>query len=330
METATHDGFTVESNDSTADELAAEIQPAAADVVVPVARIETLPEADSAAATEVKPVAKPRSNPQARVEQATGDAATARREAADARRERDELRARLDALERPKPAEPQKETKQSEWQRYKSMPGAPQLADFDGPEQYEDWTTARSLFVAEKRFEELRDIERQSEAKTASEASEMEHYTKFQTRLSEAAGDDPGAFFAQFDPRLTETPRLSMLKPGETPTFGNWLAEQIYRSDAPIEKLLEHFTNTAEVQRLATLHPMQAIREFARIEARLTPAAASPSSGPAPRVKTASQAKPPIRPERGSAQVGSDEPPGDDATDAEHEAFYSKFRAKYR
>lgn len=324
---ASSDGLTVQSSDGTSEELQAELQPVAGNEKPDDASVDASDTAEVQQPAAAK--AKARNNPIARMEEATGQAAAAKREADTIRRENADLRARLDALERPKTEAPKPEAKQAEWKRYRALPDAPKLADFDGDEALEDWNAATALFIADKRYEERRAIETQSQAKTAYEAREMEHYRGFEAKLN-AAGKD---FIESIDPVLTETHRLSMLAPGERPTFGNWLVEQIYRAE-PVKELLVYFNDDLangkkEAQRLAALPPDLALREFARLEARLTPAAAPLVSGPAPTVKS-STAKPPIRPERGSAQVGSDEPPGEDATEAEHEAYWGPRRAKLR
>lgn len=325
---ASSDGLTVLSSDGTSEELQAELAPAAvADETTETSNEEAAPPVKPGEVA--KPAAKPRNNPIARMEEATAKEAAAKRDAEAARRETAELRQRLDALERPKPEAAKPETKQAEWKRYRAMPDAPKLGDFDGEEALEDWQAAMSLFVADKRYEERRAIETQEASKTAYEAREMEHYRGFEAKLN-AAGKD---FIEGISPVLTETHRLSMLAPNERPTFANWLVEQIYRAE-PVKELLEYFNDDIangkkEAQRLAALPPDLALREFARLEARLTPAAAPQASGPAQTVKS-SVAKPPIRPERGSAQVGSDEPPGEDASDAEHEAYWGPRRAKLR
>lgn len=334
MASATQDGYTVESNE-TDEQLAAEVQPMLPDSE-PAAKT-----ADGAPPSQAEPKPKPRSDPQARVQDATAKEAAAKRERDEARAENARLKAENEALKNPrqpqvadKPAE-----KVADWKRFRALPDAPKLADFDGPEALEDHAAAMADFVATKRYEESRRVESQTAEQTRREASEAEHYAKFERRLIDASGtDDPEgqkAWVKQFDPRLVNAPRASTLPPGETPSVASLITEEIYRSNAPVEKLLAHFSDEPEVQRLATLLRDQGygafLREFANIASdyRLTPAAAPLRSGTAAPVKE-SKAKPPIRPERGSSQVGNDEPPGDDASDAEHEAYWGPRRAKLR
>lgn len=348
---ASSDGLTVQSSDGTSEELQAELQPVAAAADAPEHDQES--EDAEAAPAVVKPAAKPRNNPIARMEEATAKEAAAKRDAEAARRETAELRQRLDALERPKPEVAKPETKQAEYKRYRAMPDAPKLGEFDGDEALEDWNAAFALFVADKRWEEHRDRERRESIQESEQSRESEYERTVTAKIQAAIKAEPG-FLDRIDPILTQTDKLSAIKqdtdgsfyvyrpnsrgewhksPVPRPTFGNWLVEQIYRS-GPVKELLEYFNDDIidgkkEAQRLAALPPDSALREFGQIIARLTPAAAPLVSGPAPTVKS-SVAKPPIRPERGSAQVGSDEPPGEDASDAEHEAYWGPRRAKLR
>ncbi len=63
------------------------------------------------------------------------------------------------------------------------------------------------------------------------------------------------------------------------------------------------------------------------LESRL----AAASSGPAVVTRSVSQAKPVNKPVTGvAAATGADEPPGDDATDAQHEAYWAKVRSARR
>lgn len=321
MITAEHDGLTVTSSDGTEDELRAELQPVAADAPLQPAGVTA--EDKAAPAEPVKP--QPRSNPEDRVRQATGETARYRRELDAANAELARLRA-APAPQAERPAEKAK----SDWARFKAMPGAPKMSEFEGDEAFEDYMDARTAFINEKIYEERSTTERQTAQQSQHEAAEWEHYRGFQKKLDEAGGKD---FLDSIDARLLEMPRLSMLPGDQKPMFGNWLIEQIYRSE-PVKELLVHFSDEANVQRLMTLQRERgtdaATRDFMRLEARLTPAAAPDLSTPAPEPKPVSKAKPPIRVERGSAQVGSDQPPGEDASDAEHEAYWGPRRAKLR
>jgi hypothetical protein len=73
-----------------------------------------------------------------------------------------------------------------------------------------------------------------------------------------------------------------------------------------------------DFQRLSTLHPVQAFREMGKLEATL--AAASPARS-APR--EVSRARPPVQRVESVPQMSA-APPGDDASDEEHIAFYNR------
>lgn len=340
---ASSDGLTVQSSDGTSEELQAELQPVAAAADAPVHETGHENEDTEAAPAVVAKAGKPRNSPIARMEEATAKEAAAKRDAEAARRETAELRQRLDALERPKPEAAKPETKQAEWKRYRAMPDAPKLGEFDGDEALEDWNAAMALFIADKRYEERRTIETQETRDEQAKQSLNQKLVSVREKLDAAEASEPGflaevaslmntppisAFYGR-DGKLIPNLRDSQGRP-VTPSIENWVIEQIMHSPIP-DKMLRHFAKDGEIQRLKALHPdpEDGLREFLRIEARLTPAAAPQASGPAQTVKS-SVAKPPIRPERGSAQVGSDEPPGEDASDAEHEAYWGPRRAKLR
>lgn len=336
MGTAESDGFTISSNFETSEAMTAAL-------AKPVAG-ETLTGPDATPASDVaetsapaldvkKPSGKPRNDPQARVEEATGQAATAKRERDEARAEAAAFKARIDALEAranaPKPeAEAKPEAKEPDWKRYRNHPDAPKFASFQGDEAFEDWQAAMSMFVADRRYDERRQAERQQEQQQRVEQSESQRAARF-SELIGATPEERQAFIATVDPRLAHMPRQSALPPGQKAEFGNFLVEQIYRSESPKE-LMVHFTaHPEDVQRLSTLHPMLVIREMGKLEGQLTQSAASRTTGTAP-APPQSKASPPITPVKGSSQSASDEPPGDEATDAQHDAYWSKQRTRFR
>lgn len=251
---------------------------------------------------------KPRNDPQARIDEITAKHREAERRADAAERE-------LQALRRPTTVEPPKTaiappvTAIADWERYKAMPEAPKLDAF---QSYEDWQTALAVFVADARYDERRDSERQAEARTRREAADADRAKGFTERWTAAQAADP-EFIKQVDPRLLETPRLSALPLGTKATFGNFLVEQLFDADHPKELAL-HLSNPETVQRLATLPPETVIRELAKFDASVgTPAASS--TGPAV-PPPASKAKPVFKPVTGSAQIG-DGLTADDSTPIE-------------
>lgn len=276
-------------------------------------------------AETVEPAKKPREDPRARVEQATAQAAQAKRERDEIRAERDRLKAELEAARRPAPQQqPQQQPRQeppqadAEWKRYRAMPEAPKIGDFS---DFEDYQAAMGLFIADKRFEERSRQQAMYEHQTRIAQAEDQHAQSFRQKLTDFD-------LSAIDPRLTQTERSSALPPNVRPTFGNFLVEQIYRSEAPKE-LLTHFTaHPEDVQRLATLHPTLVIREIGKLEARLAQPAAPMKTGTAA-APPISRAKPPITPVTGSSQSAPAE--GDEDADSESvEKHISRWNALER
>ncbi len=156
-----------------------------------------------------------------------------------------------------------------------------------------------------------------SEARDAQARSHDERAKHVNASIATAVQQDP-EFLSKVDPRLMQTKALSALGPDDRPTFGNFLVEQVFKSDHPA-KLMLHLTD-AEVTRLARLDPDRVIRELARIEYDLNGA----TSRPAAQATPTSHAKPPVKPLGGSPPIDADEPPGDDASDDEHLAYYNR------
>lgn len=337
--TVESNGFTITSNTETSEAMTAALTP-------PETAVEAAGPDDATSSEEAKapaqaaekPAGKPRNDPQARVEAATAKEAQAKREREETLRENASLKARLEALERRQPDVPrgtsavepaaEKPKEQPDHLRYKALPGYPKLGDFTGEDAFEDWMVAKDLFIADQRFEERTARQQQETSQREQQASEAAHATAFAERLGKTA-EERQVFIDSIDPRLANTPRITALRPGETATFGNYLVEQIYRSESPKELMLHFTAHPDDVQRLATLPPLQVMREIGKLEATLAPPAASPKTGtaePPPR----SKASPPIQPVKGSSQHASDEPPGDDASEEAHDAYWSKQRVRFR
>lgn len=80
-----------------------------------------------------------------------------------------------------------------------------------------------------------------------------------------------------------------------------------------------------ELRKISFLPPLAAAVELGRLVSRLE---AAPVTGPAPKAPI-SKASPPPKPV-GASPTATDDPPGDDASDAEHDAYWAKQRRKYR
>lgn len=205
----------------------------------------------------------------------------------------------------------------SDYQRYMAMPAAPKN---DGSfTNYDDYTAALAVFIADQRFEE-----RTAAARIASSAS-MQART-FHERLTAAEKSDPD-WQTHVDPIFLQTKPVSQLRPGERGDYRNGIAEVIVTSEHPVAlmRYLTEHKHDPDIQRLSTLPPDQFFRQMGSLEARVT---AAPPVPAAPR-PVISQAKPLIKTVSGSAHVPSadDGPPGDDATDAQIDAHWAKVRA---
>jgi len=258
---------------------------------------------------------KPRNDPRARVEQATA-------KEAQAKRERDEAIARIQALETelqtlktPKPA------------AQPVAPAAQPVAGFpdyqtwasqadNAQKTYEDYLEAR----VEHRFEQRERAKQQQEAQARYAQADAQRMSDFTTRLQTAVADDE-QFWNRVDPKLTDTPRLSVLvqtphgwidrttgRQTPPPTFTNWIVDQVIECEHP-HVVLEALSDPQTFQRLATLPPAKVLRELAKLDVKPAPAAAVPR-GPA-RKPVTSTAPDPYTP-LGSSPVASADEPGDD------------------
>jgi hypothetical protein len=133
------------------------------------------------------------------------------------------IRALESQVTRPAAAQAQPEqqppAKDPDWKRYRAMPDAPQLNDFD---TLEDFQTATAVFVADKRAEER--VAAQSEQQSASrrDAFQRERAETFSTNLRAAAEADE-AFVSRINPALLEARPASALAKGERVNKVQWV-----------------------------------------------------------------------------------------------------------
>jgi hypothetical protein len=185
---------------------------------------------------------------------------------------RREIRRELDATDRAQPKPDVKPDsspavdKKAEAARFRAMPDAPKLEDF---ESYDDWAIEMASFVADKKLEE-RDRRSQQEATARQEEQRFtEKVTKASERFKGYLEKHPEAK-DRIRPELLAIVPISQLRPSETPGPHNFIAEQIFESDFTGE-LVDHFSTDAGVQdfqRLMRLSPDAIVREIGRIEAR--------------------------------------------------------------
>jgi len=259
-------------------------------------------EADPVAAAtpdpEPKKPAKPREDPNARISQAIARQREAERRAEAAERRAAELEAARSQpqVEQPKPV-PDRE-------RYMAMPNAPKEEDY---ERYSDYTADLSIFIADQRYAEKEQARQQTAAQRGAEQARQAVNESFISRIEAA---EP-AFLESVSQEVLNIPTFDSLQPGEPVTAWHAIGEEIRRSEHVVG-LMRFFTqHPDELQRLATLPPRELTRSMALLESRI---GAAPS-GPAQLPRVSSQAKPPIRPERG-APLKSDEGSDDESIEA--------------
>lgn len=163
---------------------------------------------------------------------------------------------------------------QADWARYKAMPSAPKVADF---EDYEDYSIALTTFVTDVRQHERSLVAEHNNQQRALQEAQDARSQLWETRLSEARAKDPN-FDATLDPK--------------TPMS---LPMQHLAMESPVgTALLQYLSSHQEdSQRLSTLHPVDVYREMGKLEERLS---AVSSSGSGPVRVDVSHAKPPIKP----------------------------------
>lgn len=268
--------------------------------------VDPKPEAedDEPAAVEAKPEtaepkkAKPREDPNARISQAI-----ARQREAERRAEAAERRAaELEAARQQPPAEAPKPVPDRE--RYMAMPNAPKEEDY---ERYSDYTADLSIFIADQRYAEKEQARQQTAAQRAAEQARIEVNTAFISRIEAA---EPN-FLESVSQDVLDIPTFDSLQPDEPVTAWHVIGEELRRSEHVVG-LMRFFTqHPDELQRLATLPPRDLTRSLAILETRIGAAPAGPAQAP----RVSSQAKPPIRPERGAPLV-SDEGSDDESIEA--------------
>ncbi len=330
--TASHDGVEVTSSHDTADQIRAALgvtqEPQTQPVETPDEPLTEQPDAGEPPAESVagQTLAKKRRTLQDRIDQIT-------REKYDTARERDEARSQATRLERELtdlrrtatgigPAKPEAAAVPPATAKF------PKYAEYlqaHPDAELEDWIDARDSWRDEQRTKQQTQQEserRQRETHDARTQQFSVHAQTFATKMRAVLDADP-EFETKLDRRLLTTPALSVLPPGETPTFGNFLVEQIVKADHP-DKLLLHLSDPHEVQRLASLDPESVIRELTRLDLGTPNGNGAAPRGPAPAASVTTRAKPPIKPLGGSPPVETDVPPGDDASDEAHRLYWNR------
>lgn len=235
---------------------------------------------------EDKRKGNPRHDPQARVAQATREAAEARREAAAAREEAARIRAELEHArsarqieEPPKPPKAQPE-------------GKPRVEDF---ESYNDFMEAS----IEWRLQEERNKAAQHEQTRERLKAQDEFEGKFAASIRKAAEEDPD-FHSKVNPEIPKLQPVHMMDDPRRATGRNWLASEIIASEKDAPALMLYLTeHNDDFQRIAALSTPHAVtREIAKLVTRLEVETTATNSKP-----SVSKAHPPVRPVTGAPQV---------------------------
>lgn len=376
METVTEGNVTVDSNTGTADDLQREMQvevvkpkrdARAGAVSVPAADVKTAQVLDddgdadgnvADASAAGKALAKKKGSYQARIDDLTAAHYTTKGQLDAANAEI----ARLRALSEGKPAKEEAEAKPGKAKPAAAVPTLhgvpldaekfPRYADYltTHPEaEQEDWYDARDEWKEAKgklASDAAAAAKHESAADTAHKAAFAKTADDFAKRMKPRLEKDPD-FYDRIDPRLTETPAASALKPGQKVTIGSFIVQQVITSQVS-DLLMERLSadKSKELQRLATLKPEAIIRAIAKMEIEL--GATDDDSGPSEEEsdddaedgeereertdlparrgssRGKSDAEPPIKPVRGS----SNQPPEREASDADDDdTWYRKEKA---
>lgn len=310
-ETATHDGLTVSSNSETSEQMLSAFDPPAepstetgsdapAEASVDAA-VETTdePKADTAQKVDKRTREGKKQSIQAEIDGLTRTRHHTQREVDTAQAELAKLRAELSQVQQPTPSTtPQKLT----LQQVISQPDPRrQMANED--EFFIAYPDARMSDYIRYATNHGIAADRMAQQQVAQQRhSETEWTTRVKTFNERLAADHMDK--AERDSLAAHVQGLtpaSKRGKDEPLTGAHAIADSVLESDHPGPILRYLHSRPDEFQRLSTLHPVQAMREMGKLEARLEAA----PSGPAP-VPT-SQAKPPIKPVGSSAPATDDE-----------------------
>lgn len=246
-------------------------------------------DASVAASEPATPVeAKPKhKNAETRIQELLAERAAARERAEQAERRAADLEAKLAAGKDAKSSESSPETKPpADWQRYAHHPDIPKSDDFDN---YEDFVTARGLFVADQRYQEREARANEDRASQQRLDTLSKQIADFNQRLEQYTTEHKGF---QVHPELLKIAPDFAVGAGQEPGPLNLAMGETVRSEhsAP---LLAHFsTEEGRKDWIAIVSqptPAALLKAFAKVEARFDGQAAAPSA-PA---KTITDAPPP-------------------------------------
>ena len=254
-------------------------------------------------------------NPQNRIDRVVWEREQARQEAA-------QLRSQLDAM-RQRPATP--EAPQATPPSGYAQDAAEQEPRAEHYSDYASFVSDQARWAARQEFRALQAREQQQWATQQAERAMQTRASTFADRLDKATETDP-ELLADIAPEVLSLRPAMSLRQGEQPTGATAIADALLESDVP-HMLMRHLSDHPDdLRRITALHPMLAMREIGRIEARLDTA----SSGPVP-APSVSQAKPPIQPVGRSAAVpGGQRDPSQINSVAEWNAYKGRLTAGAR
>lgn len=300
METATVDGITSTSASESVEEITSALShDDSATVEAPAA-----PETPASATSAAKPAKK--GSYQARIDELTAELANARQSTTTLNsrlQEVEGLKAEIAALKqayaKPAPQERQPERPAED--------AKPVESDF---ESYADFVDARAAWVVRQERKKWDAEQSQRQQHETRQQHEARISQEFQTRLEAAKTTIPN-----FDAVLASN--LPLSRP----------MQDVIRASEIGPQLMAHLHNNPEEH--ARIYgagaPLEVFRQMNKLEARLE---AAVDSGPAPKAKPISQAKPPIKPLGAASTAVSDGPPGDDASYEEHERYWNRIEAE--
>lgn len=317
------DGITVESNTGTTDELAKSLD--ALDKEIARVEPETPAPTTRDQSGRFKSASK-RHSALARMEDATAKEATAKRERDAATAENTRLKAELAARQQQPiaPAAPPPPPPQPQAAAPDPEPDPHDLTKYPAGEYDPRYMRDVGRYEARQEYQRQRVADQQAQAAETHLRTVETGMTAYAHKMQEAFPEPKGleTFLAAMPPALVNLRPSAvqvMLEPQKPLDASNVIADCISDADSPVPLMTFLKDNPKEFQRLLTLHPIAVFRAMGRLEASL--AAASPSSRPAP--APISRARPPVQRVESVPQM-SDAPPGDDASDEEHAAYYNR------
>lgn len=313
MDTPEVDDFTVE----TTGDLPPVTPPVKEPPPEPVQARQQIADVSTDEADPAKPIkAKPRDDVQARIDAAVRAQRDAERRADEALSRARELEAKIHGRQDP--------PRQPEYDGIEASDPEPQLDAFaNDADPYRAFVAAQARWNARAENRKIDRMRSEQQRADTMQRTERERAQTFQSRIREQIGQEPKAFLAALPQAVLDLRPSHALRPDEQLTGANAIADEFLDSEIG-PKLMQHFADHPnDLQRIATLHPIQAIRELAILGHTLRPDAAKDTAS-ASAAPVISKAKPPLKTVGSSPVVRDDEPPDDDADLDKHIAWHNQ------